>query len=252
MKCSNIDLSEYDKYLKPLFSHPDSEAIQEKLCSFFVMLLEKALPFGFIGKADEQTLFERHILDSLLPLNDSQVVAALSNAARIADLGSGAGLPAIPLSVFFPKTLFSLHDSAGQRCEFLRNSVKNLSLPNVSIAQGNITREAAEPADIVTFRAFRKPLASLEYAAYFLSRGGKALYWRSRELEFNSAENLSVLARERLTQLGFDAFKFIQLDAPESLGKRGVYLFDRESEGDSPFPRSGKKILADSLVNEFI
>ena len=84
---------------------------------------------GLISKNDVDRILLRHFLDSLTPaLND--VIPA---GAIILDIGSGGGLPGIPLAIFLPDTDFVLVESSRKKITFLRHARRILSLSNVTV-----------------------------------------------------------------------------------------------------------------------
>jgi 16S rRNA (guanine527-N7)-methyltransferase len=108
------------------------------------------------GRSD---LVVRHILDSLSAWKEiaslSESVARSGKAVEIADAGTGAGFPGIPLSIAFPDLHFTLIERMSKRCAFLENCVALLGLKNVSIVNSEVEKAPAASFDIVVFRAFR-------------------------------------------------------------------------------------------------
>lgn len=74
---------------------------------------------------------------------------------KIADIGSGGGLPGIPLALFLPQFDFVLVERMDKRCAFLENEKAILGLKNVSVLKTEAERIPQESFDFVTFRAFR-------------------------------------------------------------------------------------------------
>jgi 16S rRNA (guanine527-N7)-methyltransferase len=116
---------------------------------------------SLVGTNDPQELIIRHILDSLAPLgiitqiktNHNDPVARL----QIADVGSGAGLPGIPLAIVMPDAEFTLIERKGRRAGFLRDVQKKLGLSHVTVEEAEMEKAPPGRFDVVTFRAF-KPL----------------------------------------------------------------------------------------------
>lgn len=106
-----------------------------------------------------QDLVVRHILDSLSAWKEIAELAprtpAGKDAVRIADAGSGAGFPGIPLAIVFPEIQFTLIERMSKRCAFLENCVAMLGLRNVSVLNCEVEKAPPGRADIVVFRAFR-------------------------------------------------------------------------------------------------
>ena len=156
----------------------------EKLQSLFtlmdayireIILFNSAYNLTNTSDYDEIAVF--HILDSLSGAKKIQEIAeSLSQnpkEIKIADIGSGGGLPGIPLAAALPHYSFTLVERMDKRCAFLENAIAILGLKNAVVLKSEAERVAAESFDIATFRAFRpldnkmtKTLLSL------LKRGG--------------------------------------------------------------------------------
>jgi len=107
--------------------------------------------YGLV-KASGDELIIKHILDSLAAL---PLIRELGlPTSTIADLGTGAGLPGIPLAIFLPDSRITLVERMEKRVRFLENQKALLGLSNAEMAQTEAER-ALGPFDLVTFRAFR-------------------------------------------------------------------------------------------------
>ena len=147
---------------------PAEGDLQARL-SAYVKAIEAWNPtHGLVGASGDE-LIVKHILDSLAPIAlldelaksaaDRRALAASGiHAARmrasLADLGTGAGLPGIPLALARPGWDLSLIDRMTRRIHFLEEMRRNLPLPNVDIVEEQVER-AKGSFDIVVFRAFR-------------------------------------------------------------------------------------------------
>jgi len=113
---------------------------------------------SLVGTNDPKELVVRHILDSLAPLG---IVSRKCDVSRVADVGSGAGLPGIPLAIVLPDSEFTLIERKGRRAGFLRNTLANLvnknrsSLSNVSVEEQEMEKVKPHRFTMVTFRALR-------------------------------------------------------------------------------------------------
>lgn len=137
--------------------------------------------YGLVGTADTRELVVRHLLDSLAPLGiikrllASRAALEAGETPRVADVGSGAGLPGIPLAIALPEINFTLIERKGRRAAFLRNVQAALGLSNVAVAETDMKQAAPGRFSVVVFRAF-KPLEPAVLEALFrLCAGGGIL-----------------------------------------------------------------------------
>lgn len=112
-----------------------SPAQEDLLHRYLVWLSEEAIPAGALGPAEADRLHDRHIADSLLFLHGWEQDL---DPERMWDLGSGAGLPGIPLAVALPNTEVTLVDRSGRRVELMRRALRILDLPNVRVLQSDV------------------------------------------------------------------------------------------------------------------
>jgi 16S rRNA (guanine527-N7)-methyltransferase len=165
----------------------DTAALINPRFETVVSLLEKHIAeielfngaYGLVGSENREELVIRHILDSLAPLGiisrlfagqplaapaaQGRTPAGLS-APAIADAGSGAGLPGIPLAICLPGAHITLIERMGRRAGFLRNTLAILGLPNLEVEEREMEKAEAGRFDLLVFRAFR-PLEPPVYRA---------------------------------------------------------------------------------------
>ena len=113
------------------------------------------------GVAD---MVERHILDSL-------AIAKFVQGETAADIGTGAGLPGIPLAILEPTRQWTLVDSNGKKARFLREAVRTLSLTNVAIENLRVEDVRGE-FDTVTARAFASIADMVALSGHLLAPNG--------------------------------------------------------------------------------
>ncbi len=115
---------------------------------------ERNPAYGLVG-ADGEELVIKHLLDSLAPLALlERLYPQGRGSVSLADLGTGAGLPGIPLALAKPDWHISLVDRMTRRINFLKEMQGSLPLLNVDIIEEQVERYRGSH-DIVTFRAFR-------------------------------------------------------------------------------------------------
>jgi 16S rRNA (guanine527-N7)-methyltransferase len=138
---------------------------------------------SLVGTNDPKELVVRHVLDSLAPLG---IISRKCDVSRITDVGSGAGLPGIPLAIALPDSEFTLIERKGRRSGFLRNTLdvltaKNHKLLNVSVEEQEMEKVKPHRFTMVTFRAF-KPLDPkiLKKLFRLCAEGGKLAAYKGR------------------------------------------------------------------------
>jgi 16S rRNA (guanine527-N7)-methyltransferase len=145
--------------------------------------------YKLVGTNDRKELVIRHILDSLSGLGVINRFArsyAVSSCAgtdiTIADAGSGAGLPGIPLAISMPRCHFTLIERMGRRAGFLNNTLAALGLHNAAVEEKEIEKAAPNRFNIIAFRAF-KPLDRRTLKSLFrlLSQDGVLAAYKGRQ-----------------------------------------------------------------------
>jgi 16S rRNA (guanine(527)-N(7))-methyltransferase RsmG len=141
-----MDKSELDRLADWLGTHW-SERQRELLSRYEEWLVEEAMAAGGIGPGEGPRIFDRHIADSLafLPL------IPLS-AESLVDVGSGVGLPAIPIAIARPEMQVTIVDRSERRARLARRAVRILDLRNVETMTLDIAK-VVDTFDVVTFRA---------------------------------------------------------------------------------------------------
>ena len=201
-----------------------SEAAQygEKLLAYVKELQLFNSAYDLTAAKTEVDIIVRHVLDSLSARSElfklkervlksrgatdanappvvhpaHKTTDAAGNHFVIADIGSGGGLPGIPLAITMPDTNFVLAERMSKRCAFLENCAAILGLKNVRVQ--NIEAERIEPNsfDITVFRAFR-PLDKqmLKVLLRTLKNGGVLAAYKAKrsKIEEEAANALSVL-----------------------------------------------------------
>lgn len=146
----------------------------EILEAFVAWLRHEALPAGGLGRGEGDRLWGRHIGDSLV---FAQAWGAPPH--EVLDVGSGVGLPGLPLAVLWPETRVTLLDRGGRRTRLLVRAVRILGLENVKIARGDIF-DVADPWESLTFRGAVTPPQAVGVASRLLMEGGTAVVGLSR------------------------------------------------------------------------
>lgn len=145
---------------------------------------------GFIGPREVPRLWERHII------NCAVVKQAIPEGATVIDVGSGAGLPGIPLAIARPDLQITLIEPLLKRYNYLNEVVEELGLDNVTVLRGRAEegpiKKAVAGADVVTSRAVA-PLGKLaKWSLPLVRKGGEMIALKGssvhEELERDAAD----------------------------------------------------------------
>ena len=167
-----------------------SPSQQASLGLYEELLLGQAVPRGIVGASDSAHLRTRHILDSL-----RAIPHIAPRTERIVDLGSGAGLPGIPVAVARPDLEVTLSEPRQTRAAFLELAIEKLQLPNVRVFPGP-AEELPAGFDMVLARGFGDVMRTWGVARELLRPGGVLLYWAGKSFR---AEDIPTDAQVRAT-----------------------------------------------------
>lgn len=143
---------------------PDKDA---QLVEYRRWLSEEAIPAGALGPREEGVIGTRHLGDSLA---FARGWVDRTPPGTLVDLGSGAGLPGIPLGIVLPATHVTLVDRSGRRVRLLERAVRVLGLDHVEVVGGDIDQPFG-PFDAVVSRATRPPLQLAAVAGRWATEG---------------------------------------------------------------------------------
>jgi 16S rRNA (guanine527-N7)-methyltransferase len=154
-------------------------------------LASTGIEWGVIGPREVDRLWDRHVL------NGAALADLLPQGSSVVDVGSGAGIPGIPLAVLRPDLQFTLLEPLLRRFNFLTQTVENLGITNTSVVRGRAEEHTAR-YDVVTARALA-PLGRLvEWCDPLRARHGSILALKGRSAGDELAAADPVLTRLRL------------------------------------------------------
>jgi 16S rRNA (guanine527-N7)-methyltransferase len=155
------------------------DGAEERLDALLQLLGEPAAP---ISAASVSKARQVHIDDSLAGLEFEE----LRKAGRIADLGSGAGLPGLVLAAALPDARVDLIESSSRKCRFLRNAIEGARIANATVVCERAevwsapSGEGREAYEAVTVRAVGRLATLAELASPLLCDRGHLLAWKGR------------------------------------------------------------------------
>lgn len=138
------------------------------IVSYLTLLNKWNGAFNLTAIRDEQEQVYKHIIDSLS-------IAPFIDGQTIFDVGTGPGLPGIPLAIKFPEKHFVLIDSNIKKTNFLQQAKVTLALTNIEIIHGRVEAIKEKQADIIVSRAFSTISDFLHQTESLLAPGGKWL-----------------------------------------------------------------------------
>ncbi len=127
-----------------------SEGQQQQLLAYLALLIKWNKAYNLTAVRDPDEMVSRHLLDSL------SVVPFVAGAGRTwLDVGSGGGMPGVPLAIMFPDRGFTLLDSNGKKTRFLTQVKLELKLANLEVVHSRVEQfQPAEAFEGITSRAF--------------------------------------------------------------------------------------------------
>ncbi len=123
------------------------EAVQARLLAYLDLLAKWNRTYNLTAVRKPGQMLVRHLFDSL-------VIHPFLRGPQILDVGSGAGLPGIPLALACPGYDFTLLDSNSKKTRFITQAVAELGLDNVIVVQSRIDAYSAAGFDTIVSRAF--------------------------------------------------------------------------------------------------
>ncbi len=144
-------------------------SVQGQLIDFLHLLVKWNRAYNLTAVRQPEQMVTRHLLDSL-------VIGPYLRGPRILDVGTGAGLPGIPLALAYPDYQFTLLDSNGKKIRFVTQAVAELGLTNVDVIQSRI--ETFQPTgrfDTITARAYASIDDLVSQTTHLLAETGQYL-----------------------------------------------------------------------------
>jgi 16S rRNA (guanine527-N7)-methyltransferase len=188
-----------------------SAEVQQRLLDYLALIRKWNKVYNLTAVREEEKMVSHHLLDSL-------AAAPHVSAPRIVDVGSGAGLPGIPLALALPHSRVTLLEASHKKATFLRQALIELGLTNVDVACERA--EAWHPQDafdVVISRAFSGLPEFATTAGHLCARGGvmaamKGVYPHEELAQLPAAVRLRNVIS--LTVPGLDAERHLVLMEP--------------------------------------
>ena len=190
----------------------DADALSPPLLAYLALLDRWNRTYNLTAIRDPREMVTRHLLDSLAmhPFVENEALA---------DLGTGPGLPGIPLAIAKPGLQVMLVESNGKKARFLREAVRTLGLTNARVAESR-AEALDEPGayDAITARALDTLAGIIEVGGHLLRPGGKLLAMKGVRPE----EEITTLPR------GWKVSAVHPLAVPGLVGERHLAIIQRD------------------------
>ena len=197
---------------------------------YYDMMIDYNSRFNLTRIVDKADAVLKHFADSLAGMQ------YIPNGAKCLDVGSGAGLPAIPLLIMRDDIHYTLTDSIGKKTAFLQDVVDTLSL-NATVLNTraeDLAKVRRESFDLVTARAVASMSPLCEYCLPLLKVGGSMMAYKTLPSEYDEGKNA-------VKVLGASLREIVPYTIPDSDYSRCLILLDKVRPTPPKYPREGGK-----------
>ena len=191
----------------------DAGTLAPPLLTYLALLDRWNRTYNLTAIRDPGEMVTRHLLDSL-------AMHSFLEGGNLADLGTGPGLPGIPLAIAKPQLQVTLVESNGKKARFLREAVRTLGLDNARVAESR-AEAVDEPGayDAITARALDTLAGIIKVGGHLLKPGGKLLAMKGIRPE----EEIAALPG------GWTVSGVHVLAVPGLIGERHLVIVDRDA-----------------------
>ena len=147
-----------------------SEHQVEQLLAYLELLVKWNKAYNLTAIREPEKMLTHHLLDSLS-------IAPFITGQSILDVGTGAGLPGIPLALWFPEKRFVLVDSVGKKIRFLRQVIAELKINNVEVKNQRVESVSVQPLfDVIMARAVSSIADLVSVSEHLLESEGRFVF----------------------------------------------------------------------------
>ncbi len=215
----------------------------EQFESYYRLLVQWNEVMNLTGITEHAAVYEKHFYDSIT----ASFHADMNKINSLADIGSGAGFPSIPLKICFPHLKIVIVDSLNKRIQFLNEVVKELGLDNVACLHGRAEdlarkEEYRDQFDMVTARAVAKLNVLNEFCLPFTKKNGIFIAMKGTQLLEEMKE-----AKKSLTELKGKVVSNHQLKLPIEQSDRHLVIIQKTDHTPKKYPRKAGTPLKQPL-----
>ncbi len=223
-------IEEFEKYLEKM-QIKFSEEQYNQFYKYMNLLIEWNKKINLTAIIEPKEIILKHFVDSLT------IAKYIEENKKVADVGTGAGFPGIPLKIYRKDLKITLIDSLNKRLNFLNEVISELELKEITTVHGRAeelgqNKEYRERFDIVTSRAVANLSTLSEYLIPFIKKDGKCIYMKTLEVD----EELQK-AKKAINILGGKTIKIDKFYLPESEIGRSIVVIEKEKQTPIKYPR---------------
>jgi len=216
----------------------------EQFETYYRLLVEWNERMNLTGITERDAVYEKHFYDSA----SLSFFVPMNVVERLADIGSGAGFPSIPLAICFPHLQVTIVDSLNKRITFLKHLVEELGLPHIKCVHGraeDVARmgEHRDSYDLVTARAVARLNVLNEFCLPFVKKGGVFAAMKGSQSTEEADE-----ARFSLRELKGKIKASHQLTLPHEQSERHIILIEKTDDTPRKYPRKAGTPIKQPLV----
>lgn len=203
-----------------------SERQADALLRYRDMVLEANKKFNLTAITDDKDFVIKHLIDSLVAVNE------IPKCASLCDIGAGAGFPSMPLAIVRDDVHVTALDSTAKKMSFVAESAKTLGIKNLNTVIGRAEEQNSHfnKFDVVTARAVSALPILLELSMPLLKVGGLFLAYKTDESELASSTSaLKILNAKHV--------RTISTELPNG-DKRAVLVFEKIAKTPPQYPRT--------------
>lgn len=208
-----------------------SEEQEKQFLKYYDFLVSENQKYNLTAITSKEEVFYKHFLDSVLPESE------ITENAKIIDIGSGAGFPAVPLKIVRSDLKFTLVDSLNKRVNFLNELFILLNLGDIKAVHAraeDFIKENRESYDFAVARAVAPLNTLLEYMVPYLKVGGRCLIYKSQKLEEEIVE-----AKKAMEILSVKIVKVLEYELGDA--SRKILIVEKLEKTNEKYPR-GKNL----------
>jgi len=204
-----------------------------KINRFVELLIEKNKQLNLTRITSEEDVWVKHIFDSLIPIR----FLKLKKGMKIMDLGTGGGIPGIPMAILYPSIDFVLVDSVQKKADAVQEFVKVLHLRNVKVVCARAEELGRNPAhrdqyDIVLSRALAPLPILLEYCVPLIHLYGIVGAYKGPDYIDELARSPNAIAKLKAEQP-----KVSHYSLPNQMGERSFIQITKKRVTPDIYPR---------------